>query len=374
MNNEIKIFESQQFGKIRTSIIDGEPWFVAADVCRCIGVGNPSSVIRKLENEEKRKFEIETTGGIQTLNFVNKNGLISIICSSRKKDAKHLKDWIINSVFPALNLKWCLDGIYQQEIICESSELSVYNSTKFGSVRVKRDEDNEPWFVSTDVCRILSLADTSQAMERIDNEDKRVFNGIRTANNTLSAWCVNEAGLYSLIMESNKPEAKEFKRWVTHEVIPAIRKHGAYMTPDTIERVLTDPDTIIKLATELKTEREKRRLAESDNARLSPLAEYAEKVLHTGNLLTTTQIAKDYGMSCANFNKLLSGLKIQYKVGGQWVLYAQYAGNGYTKDCTALYDNDKQSNTYTKWTPAGRKFLFEKLKDNGIYPDYQSDN
>lgn len=253
-----------------------------------------------------------------------------------------------------------------------NNETQIFESQQFGTIRTSII-DGEPWFVAADVCRALKISNNRDAMSRLDDDEKGVAL-TDTLGGKQSAVIVNEPGLYNLVLGSRKPEAKEFKRWVTHEVIPAIRKHGAYMTPDTIERVLTDPDTIIKLATELKTEREKRRLAESDNARLSPLAEYTEKVLHTGNLLTTTQIAKDYGMSCANFNKLLSGLKIQYKVGGQWVLYAQYAGNGYTKDCTALYDNDKQSNTYTKWTPAGRKFLFEKLKDNGIYPDYQSDN
>ena len=237
------------------------------------------------------------------------------------------------------------------------------------------EQDGTAYLKLEDVARGLGFTRTADSgnevvrWERVDGYLKEL--SVPTCGHD---GFIPENIFYRLAMKAKNSTAEAFQAKMADEVIPAIRKHGAYMTPDTIEKVLTDPDTIIKLATELKTEREKRRLAESDNARLSPLAEYSEKVLHTGNLLTTTQIAKDYGMSCANFNKLLSGLKIQYKVGGQWVLYAQYAGNGYTKDCTALYDNDKQSNTYTKWTPAGRKFLFEKLKDNGIYPDYQSDN
>ena len=237
------------------------------------------------------------------------------------------------------------------------------------------EQDGTAYLKLEDVARGLGFTRTADSgnevvrWERVDGYLKEL--SVPTCGHD---GFIPENIFYRLAMKAKNSTAEAFQAKMADEVIPAIRKHGVYMTPDTIERVLTDPDTIIKLATELKTEREKRRLAESDNARLSPLAEYTEKVLHTGNLLTTTQIAKDYGMSCANFNKLLSGLKMQYKVGGQWVLYAQYAGNGYTKDCTALYDNGKQSNTYTKWTPVGRKFLFEKLKDNGIYPDYKSDN
>ena len=237
------------------------------------------------------------------------------------------------------------------------------------------EQDGTAYLKLEDVARGLGFTRTADSgnevvrWERVDGYLKEL--SVPTCGHD---GFIPENIFYRLAMKAKNSTAEAFQAKMADEVIPAIRKHGAYMTPDTIERVLTDPDTIIKLATELKAEREKRELAESDNARLSPLAEYTEKVLHTGNLLTTTQIAKDYGMSCANFNKLLSGLKIQYRVGGQWVLCAQYAGNGYTKDCTALYANDKQSHTYTKWTPAGRKFLFEKLKDNGIYPDYQSDN
>ena len=127
MENQIQLFKNEQFGDVRTVLQNGEPWFVAADVCRCIGLGNVSSVINRLDDEEKRKYEIETSGGKQTLNFVNKNGLIVIVCGSRKEIAKRFKNWISTSVFPALGLRWSLDDIYQQETVCASSELSVYN-------------------------------------------------------------------------------------------------------------------------------------------------------------------------------------------------------------------------------------------------------
>lgn len=253
-NNEMTIFENKQFGNVRTMMVDGEPWFAATDVCRCIGVGNASSVVNRLSNEEKQKFEVDTNGGIQAINFVNKNGLMVIICSSRKGIAKRAKDWFSTSVFPALGIQWNLDNVCQQETVCESSELSVFNNAEFGSVRVQRDKNGEPWFVAVDVCKILAISDTSQAMERIDDEDKRVFGGIRTANNTLSAWCVNEPGLYSLILESNKPEARAFKHWITHEVLPVLRKKGSYSMNDQQMEIPKDyPSALRALADQVES-------------------------------------------------------------------------------------------------------------------------
>lgn len=115
-------------------------------------------------------------------------------------------------------------------------------------------KNNEPWFVAKDVCEILEIKNPSDALKRLDGDERARLNLGRQGNTNV----VNEYGLYNLILGSRKPEARQFKRWITHEVIPSIRKHGAYMTPEKIEEVLLNPDTIIKLATELKHEREQR--------------------------------------------------------------------------------------------------------------------
>src|SRR5690606_14287070 len=133
--------------------------------------------------------------------------------------------------------------------------------TKFFNGKELRviEKDNDIWFVAKDVCDILEIKNPSDALKRLDGDERARFNLGRQGETNV----VNEYGLYSLVLGSRKPEAKEFKRWITHEVIPSIRKHGAYMTPETIEKVLSDPDTIIQLATTLKEERAKRMQAEA---------------------------------------------------------------------------------------------------------------
>jgi len=131
------------------------------------------------------------------------------------------------------------------------NELQIfkYNSNAVRTVL----KDGEPWWVAKDICEILEIQNTTDALKRLDNDEVARLNlgGLSGEINIVS-----EAGLYTLILGSRKPEAKQFKRWITHEVIPSIRKTGAYMTPDTIEKVLTNPDTIIKIATQLKEAQE----------------------------------------------------------------------------------------------------------------------
>lgn len=150
-------------------------------------------------------------------------------------------------------------------------------------------KDDELYFVAKDVCEVLRI-DPSQT-RRIDNDEKGVCL-IQTPGGHQEMLAVNESGLYSLILGSRKPEAKQFKRWVTHEVIPSIRKHGAYMTPDMIEKVLTDPDTIIKLATNLKEEQTKRIAAETQIERDRPKVLFAEALEVSNNSILIGELAK----------------------------------------------------------------------------------
>lgn len=121
------------------------------------------------------------------------------------------------------------------------------------SLRTLTDKAGEPWFVAKDVCDILSHSNVSMALDRLDDDERSKFNLGRQGETNI----VNEAGLYVLVLSSRKPEAHEFKRWVTHEVLPSIRKHGAYMTQQTLDKALTSPDFLIQLATKLKEEQEK---------------------------------------------------------------------------------------------------------------------
>ena len=144
------------------------------------------------------------------------------------------------------------------------NDLQIFKNTEFGEIRTMTI-DNEPWFVGKDVASILGYVDTSDALKKhVDTEDKLTRRFADSGQNR-EMYVINESGLYSLILSSKLPKAKEFKRWVTSEVLPAIRKHGAYMTEQTLEQALTSPDFLIKLATELKTERAKRAELEAEN-------------------------------------------------------------------------------------------------------------
>lgn len=236
--------------------------------------------------------------------------------------------------------------------------------------------NNQPYFVGKDVAEILGYGDTNQAIRKhVDDEDKltRQFNG-SGQNRTMTV--INESGLYDLIFDASRQSknpdiqrrAKKFRHWVTSEVLPSIRKHGAYMTDEKIEEVLLNPDTIIKLATELKTERERRSIAEQRVNELTPKASYYDLVLSNKSLVTITQIAKDYGMSGQAMNHKLHDLGVIYKQGDTWLLYSKYQRTGWTHSETIMVtksDGTQKAVMHTKWTQKGRLGLYELLKRHG---------
>lgn len=175
---------------------------------------------------------------------------------------------------------------------------------KGAALRTLTDEAGEPWFVAKDVCDILEISNPSDALKRLDDDERSRFNLGRQGETNI----VNEAGLYSLVLGSRKPEAREFKRWVTHEVLPSIRKHGAYMTQQTLDKALTSPDFLIQLATKLKEEQEKVR-------ELEPKARFADAVAASDGTCLVGELAKMLRQN---------GLDI-----GQNRLFAQLREDGY---------------------------------------------
>lgn len=151
-----------------------------------------------------------------------------------------------------------------------NSEFQIFNNEEFGSIRVLNIND-EPWFVGKDIAELLGYKNSRKAIsDRVDSEDKKDGVTIRDSmQRNQKAIIINESGLYSLILSSKLPSAKKFKHWITSEVLPSIRKHGTYMTPETLEQALYNPDFLIKLATNLKVEQEKNIKLKEENNQLS---------------------------------------------------------------------------------------------------------
>lgn len=251
-------------------------------------------------------------------------------------------------------------------------ELKIFNNAEFGTVRTL-EINGEPWFVGKDVAEILGYSNPQKAIrDHVDSEDRTV-NESFTVNGT-KGTLVNESGLYSLILSSKLPTAKNFKRWVTAEVLPAIRKHGMYA----VDELLNNPDIAIQAFTALKEERAKNKALEAENAQqkqiiaeYSPKASYYDVVLQTSDALSASQIAKDYGKSAKWLNETLHDLGVQYKQSGTWLLYQKYAEQGYTRSKTHTYsgnDGNQHSKLHTYWTQKGRLFIYDLLKKNDILP------
>lgn len=152
-------------------------------------------------------------------------------------------------------------------------------------------KDSEPWFVAKDVCEILEISNSRDALSRLDADEKGVVL-TDTLGGKQEMSAVNESGLYSLVLGSRKSEAKSFKRWITHEVIPSIRKHGAYMTGETLEKALTSPDFLIELATKLKEEKQKRIEAEEIIQKQKPQVLFASAVTTSKSSILVGELAK----------------------------------------------------------------------------------
>lgn len=254
------------------------------------------------------------------------------------------------------------------------SKLEIFENSEFGEIRTV-EINNEPWFIGKDVAEILGYERPTKAVsDHVDVEDRDVVPIQDSIGRMQNTPIVNESGLYSLILSSKLPNAKSFKRWVTSEVLPTIRKHGLYAIDD----ILENPDIAIQALTKLKEERAARKALELDNqvksqqiAELQPKATYYDLILQCKDLLSVTEIAKDYGMSAKGLNTMLHELGVQYNQSGVWFLYAKYQHEGYTQTKTQNYnrpDGTQGSKVHTYWTQKGRLFIYNLLKSEGILP------
>jgi prophage antirepressor-like protein len=251
-----------------------------------------------------------------------------------------------------------------------------YNGSTLNTVQ----EENEPLFIAKDVTDILGYKTASDALRGLD-DDEKLLRTICVSGQNREINFINESGLYSLILRSKKPEAKQFKRWVTHEVLPAIRKNGGYLTPGKTEELLANPDLIIELATNLKNERkrlaslmteidDRNEIIDFQDQHLkiqAPIVAYYRNVLNSSDTVTTNVIAKELGMSAISLNKILhEEYNMIYRSGDTWVLYAKYQKMELTRTKTHSFTGslgELRTSIQTVWTQKGRNFLHELLKD-----------
>ena len=253
------------------------------------------------------------------------------------------------------------------------NELKIFENNEFGKVRTVL-VDGEPFFVGKDVAKILEYKNQRDALSKhVDVRDKGVAK-CDTLGGVQDLTVINESSLYSLILSSKMPRAREFKHWVTSEILPSIRRHGLYA----VDEVLADPDMLINALTALKEERANRERLEEANAvqqqqiaELQPKASYYDVVLNCKDALSVSVIAKDYGWSAKKMNQYLHEHGVQYKQGSTWLLYARYAEQGYTSTKTHSHpgkDGDVHATVHTYWTQKGRLFIYDLLKKNGVLP------
>ena len=258
------------------------------------------------------------------------------------------------------------------------NKLTVFSNSEFGDLRTI-NIDGKIWMVGIDVAMALGYKNTQDALQRhVDEEDKTTIVIPDAGSNYKSkATIINESGFYSLVLGSKLPTAKRFKRWVTNKVIPAVVNQGFYIDP---KRAEIDPDMVIALAQRVKELKVQIQAAQENAivlsnqiAELAPKATYYDLILNCKDLVSVSEIAKDYGKTAQWLNETLKELGIQYQLPGQrtWLLKAKYAGMGYTGSKTHDYlgkNGENHTKMHTYWTQSGRLFIYDLLKSKGILP------
>ena len=224
------------------------------------------------------------------------------------------------------------------------TNLTVFNHADFGNVRAIGDSEN-PRFCLADVCKVLELPQVAKVVQRLEDEVLSRHPIVDNLGRTQEMYFINEDGLYDVILDSRKPNAKKFRKWLTSEVIPSIRKTGLYINPN----APIDPNFLRRIADELEAKDKQIATLTEEKAKLKPKADYCDLILQSKEALPVTVIAKDYGMSAKAFNNLLHEMNIQFKSGKTWVLYQLYAGLGYVKSVTTVAGNGFVA-TINYWT------------------------
>ena len=239
------------------------------------------------------------------------------------------------------------------------NNIQVFSNQHFGRVRVVM-RDGEPWFIAADVCQALDIGNNRQALSRLDADEKGVIIS-DTLGGKQSMTAVNVPGLFVLVLGSRKAEAHTFQRWITHEVLPAIRQEGAYMTPERLHKVLEDPDTLIALAQRLKLLQEKNRMLADENETMLPKADYFDRLVDHDVNLTLRETAKELGVKERSFIDYLIEHGYLYRDKKQHLMpYADHVDTLFAvKEC--VNERTGWGGTQTLVTPQGRDCFRRQL-------------
>jgi prophage antirepressor-like protein len=251
------------------------------------------------------------------------------------------------------------------------NQIQQFHNEEFGSLDIFMIED-KPYFPATNCAALLGYSNPHKAVRDHCREDGCTNRSvIDKLGRTQEKKYINEGNLYRLIIRSKLPTAERFERWVFDEVLPTIRKHGAYATRSKLDELLFGSRSTETLMQKLEKERRKSAVLEKLAIEMAPKALYCDLVLQCKNVVPVSIIAKDYGMSAIAFNAMLHDFGIQFKMNGTWLPYQEYADKGYTK--TRIYRTGENiANMHTCWTQKGWLFLYEFLKDFGILPIMES--
>jgi prophage antirepressor-like protein len=227
------------------------------------------------------------------------------------------------------------------------NDLKIFNNDDFGKVRMMVRND-ENWWIGKDIVDILEYQNGSRDIKRhVDTEDREtifVHDGVQKRQMIV----INESGLYSLILNSKLPKAKQFKRWITSEVIPSIRKTGAYMTSETIEKTINDPDFIIQLATQLKKEKEEKEKLENKNKQLEPKALIYDKTINSKGLMTIREAAQVLGTGQNRMFKWLGDNHYFFRDNGRWIPKQDYIDQKLFEVKTRSFKKMGEEKAYTR--------------------------
>lgn len=244
------------------------------------------------------------------------------------------------------------------------SQIKLFEHPSFGQIRTITADNGEALFCGRDVAQALGYANSKDALARHTKGVVKRY-PLETAGGIQQARFITEGDVYRLIFNSKLPAAEAFEAWVVDEVLPSIRKHGVYA----IDELLDSDELLEQALRRLRDERTKRLVAEQQLLEARPKLSYYDIVLKAPSLLTTTEIAKDYGLSAKKLNQILRDQRVQFTQSGRWFLYQDYASMGYTQSQTHVYGEDGACATHMYWTQKGRLFIYDLLKNQlGILP------